>query len=239
MDFGQVVRAVRNGWLFVLLFVVVGLGASVLYLRLAEATYTARADVYVSTVGGLNVAELNAGANLAQEQARNLSLIATRDRVLQPVIRQLRLPDSAQTLGESMTATVPTDSSMIFLEVSNSSPSQAALIANAVSTSLINTTADLLPPAKRGAPTIRVQIVQPAAVPTEASAPGFRVALLVGLTAGLLAGLAAALALEARRERRGATSSAATSPAEQSPAPSAAKQSDQPAGQWSWGADNG
>ena len=82
VDSGQLTRAVRHGWLAILLFVVLGLAASVIYLRTAPVTYTARADVYVSTVGGLNVSELSAGSNFAQQQARNLSLITTRERVL-------------------------------------------------------------------------------------------------------------------------------------------------------------
>jgi capsular polysaccharide biosynthesis protein len=221
----------------------------VLYLRLAPTTYTAQSDVYVSTVGSLNVSELNSGTSFAVEQAKNLSLIATRERVLQPVIRQLRLPVSSQDLGDSITATVPTETSMILIEVSDESPSQAALIANAVSTSLINTTADLLPPAKRGAPTLRVQIVQPAGVPTQPSAPGFVSSLLVGLMSGLLVGLAAALALQARRERRAANQpaardvaslSAATPSRERATAPSGGGSvGGQPKERWSWDADNG
>jgi len=230
----------------VLLFVVLGLAASVVYLRLAPVAYTARADVYVSTVGGLNVSELNAGSNFAEQQAKNLSLIATRERVLQPVIRQLRLTDSAADLGDEMTATVPTNTSMILLEVSSSSPRQAAQIANAVSSSLVNITADLLPPAKKGAPAIRVQIVQPAVVPTSPSQPSFLVATLVGLAAGLLVGLAVALALEGRRERRAAAQPAAAPqtarPASQpssKPVPARAPvRQEQPTPQWSWGSEN-
>jgi succinoglycan biosynthesis transport protein ExoP len=234
VEFGQVARALRSGWLFVLLFVVLGLGASVLYLRLAPVTYTARADVYVSTVGGLNVSELNSGSNFAEQQARNLSLIATRERVLQPVVRQLRLPDSTASLGRAMTATVPTNSSMILLEVSNSSPSQAALIANAVSTSLINTTADLLPPAKKGAPALRVQVVQPAVVPSEPAQPSRRTTVLVGLAAGLLVGLAVALGLQARRERRLAASRPSSPATERAAAPGAAAAPGQHGNSWSW-----
>ncbi len=234
MEFGQVARAVRNGWLIVLLCLVLGLAASVLYLRVTPVTYTARTDVYVSTVGGLNVTELNAGTSFAEQQARNLSLIATRERVLQPVMRQLRLPGSTASLADSVTATVPTDSSMILLEVSHSSPSQAALIANAVSTSLINTTADLLPPTKRGAPTLRVQVIQPATVPSEPSEPGSRVAVLMGLALGLLVGLGAALLLQARRERRAVTQPASTNTASSPAAPP-----EQAGGQWSWGTEKG
>ncbi len=248
MDSGHITRALRRGWPLVLVCVALGLIAGLAYLRTAPETYTARTDVYVSTVGGLSVSELSAGSNFAQQQAQNLSLIATRQRVLGPVVTRLKLDETAEELGDAMTATVPADTSMILLEVSNSSPREAAAIANAVSASLVNTTADLLPPARRGAPAIRVQIVQPAAVPNSPSEPGTLPSLLVGLSVGLLLGLALALALEAHRQRRlsdGPDQAASATPQLQpqpQPQPAATPPGQVPVDQtaatsaWSWGA---
>ena len=133
-----------------------------------------------------------------------------------------------------MTATVPSNTSMILLEVSNSSPREAALIANAVSSSLVSTTADLLPPAKKGAPAIRVQVVQPAVLPSTPSGPNILMVALIGAAAGLLLGLGVALALESRRERRTASArgvSSVTPPAEAArPEPATAP--------WTWGSEN-
>lgn len=204
MDYGLLARALRRGWLPILLCVALGLAASVLYLRLAPVTYTARSDVYVSTLGGLNVTELSAGASFAEQQARNLSLIATRERVLQPVVQQLGLTQTSADLAKSVTATVPANTSIISLEVTDGSAGDAALIANAVATTLLSTAADLLPPAREGAPAIRLQVVQAAVAAEFPSAPSVLVAPTVGIAGGLVVGLGLAFVLQARREVRAA-----------------------------------
>ena len=191
----------RRGWLVVLLFVVGALAVSAVYLRATPAGYTARADVYVTTVGGLSVTELSSGSTFALQQADNLSLIATREPVLGPVIDRLGLEGTPEQLAQSVTATVLGETSVISLEVVSGSPRDAAIIANAVAESLSSAAADLMPPAKKGAAAIRVQVVQRAVPPTAPSQPNVPLTTLVGLASGLLLGLAAALLLEARRAR--------------------------------------
>ena len=201
MDSGQVWRALRRGWLVVLLFVVGALAVSVVYLRAAPASFTARADVYVTAIGGLTVTELNSGSTFALQQAENLSLIATREPVLGPVINRLGLEQTPEQLAESVTATVLGETSVISLEVVSGSPRDAAIMANAVAESLSTAAPDLMPPARKGAAAVRVQVVQRAKTPTGPSRPSVPFTTLVGLATGLLLGLAAALLLEARNAR--------------------------------------
>jgi len=243
---GQLWSALRRGWLVTLVFLILGLAAAVAFLRLAPSTYTARAELYVLTSGGLTVSELSSGSTVAQAQASNLAIIATSNRVLQPVVSQLRLGRSAQDVGDAVSATVPSKTSVIQLEVEDRSPQDAATIANAVASSLVNTTEDLLPPARRGAPALQVQIVQSAVVPAEPSAPSAPLSILLGLALGLLAGLALALAIEGRR-RNGTEASRQVAAAErQRPdadgaypgkATPNAGSGQQPAEAWGWGSN--
>lgn len=205
MDFGQLVQVIRRAWLLILVFLVIGLASAVGYLRLTPAQYTARADVYVSIVGVQYASELTAASSFSQQQARNFGIMANRQRVLDPVIDQFGLDVTAAQLAGSVRGTVPANSSLISIEVTQSSPADAAAIANAVAASLGETAGKLLPPAKRGAPSISLQTVQRAEAPTAPSSPNTLPVLIIGIGGGLAVGLALALLFDAvRRSNRAA-----------------------------------
>lgn len=204
-----------------LLFAVLGLALSVLYVRLVPARYTAQTDVYVTTTGTRNVSELTSGSNYAEAQAENFALIATRQRVLEPVVQGLRLTTTPDELGRSISATVPASTSVILIQVEDTSPRRAADIANAVSESLTATATDLLP-ARSGEPAIRLQVVQPAVVPQVPSSPNIVASTTLGLGCGLLAGLALATLLDSRRRRKRAYSAAVAAARHDEPVPATA-----------------
>lgn len=185
-----------------LALIIVGLALSVVYLRVAPAQYTARSSVYLSVSGATDAASLAAGSVASQAQARNFALIATRELVLQPVVDQLGLNEPASQLSRSVTATVPVQTSMILVESTARSPQSAANVANALADSLTQTAGTLLPPAKKNATAITLQVVERAAVPTSPSSPNPRVIVPLGLGLGLIVGVLAALALQGRRSRR-------------------------------------
>jgi len=211
VEFDYVLRALRRAWLVILIAVVIGLGLSAAYVRLTAAEYTARASVYVSTAGVLRADQLGSATTFAQQQARNFSLMANRQRVLDPVITRLRLSETPEQLSTSITSTVPANTSMILIEVTRPSPGDAAAVANAIGASLGETASDLLPPARRGAPALQLQIVQRAAPPVSPSSPQVLTATLLGLGVGLGAGVALVLLLAALRRP--------TARAEEQPAP--------------------
>jgi capsular polysaccharide biosynthesis protein len=147
-------------------------------------------------VGGNDVSDLSAGSNFAQQQARNLSILATRQRVLEPVVRRLKLPESAGQLSGSVTAAVPTNTSIITLEVNYPSADGAATVANAVADSLAQTAEELLPTVRRGGADVALRVVYQGSVPQAPSSPNTNTTMMIALATGALAGAALLLLLE-------------------------------------------
>ena len=180
---------VRKRWLVVAALGLLGIVLGSTYVILAPAEYTAKTELFVATVGGDNTSDLAQGSNFAQQQARNYSVVAQRDIVLLPVITALGLKTTPDELSERISASVPLNTSLISIAVTDSSAARAAATADAVATSLSNTVVRLMPKRSDGASPVHLQVVQAARAPTSPSAPNPRVVLTFSGLLGLLVGL--------------------------------------------------
>jgi capsular exopolysaccharide synthesis family protein len=172
-----------------------------IYVLSTVPKYTAETELFVAVDGGDSAAELAQGSSFSQQQARNYSAVATRQVVLEPVITALGLRTTPAELGKQISASVPLNTSLISISVSDTSPTRAASIANAVATSLTNTVVKLVPSRSDGTSPIELQSIQTAAVPTVPSEPNSRLALGFGVLAGLLAGVALVILRERVRTK--------------------------------------
>ena len=189
MDHRQFWNLVRSRWIVLIAFALIGLIAGSAYVLATPREYTAESELFVSAAGVDNTSDLAQGATFSQQQARNYSAIATKELVLDPVISSLGLDSSVNALARSVSATVPLNTSIISIVVTDSSPSRAAKIANAVASSLVDEVVKLVPKKSDGTTPVRLEPVQNATVPTAPSAPNTRISLLLGLLAGLVVGL--------------------------------------------------
>jgi succinoglycan biosynthesis transport protein ExoP len=190
VDFRESWNLVRSHWVTVLTFALLGCMIAAAYVLTTVPRYTAETELFVAVDGGDSTAELAQGSNYSQQQARNYSAVASRQVVLDPVITALGLRTTPEQLAKQISTSVPLNTSLISISVSDTSPTRAASIANAVATSLTNTVVKLVPSRSDGTSPIELQAIQTASVPTEPSEPNSRVALAFGLLAGILAGVA-------------------------------------------------
>jgi succinoglycan biosynthesis transport protein ExoP len=190
VDFRETWNLVRSHWVTVLTFALLGCMIAAAYVLTTVPKYTAETELFVAVDGGDSTAELAQGSNYSQQQARNYSAVVSRQVVLEPVITALGLRTTPAELAKHISASVPLNTSLISISVSDTSPNRAAAIANAVATSLTNTVVKLVPARSDGTSPIELQSIQTASVPTEPSEPNSRLSLAFGLLGGLLAGVA-------------------------------------------------
>ncbi|GAA3886975.1 polysaccharide biosynthesis tyrosine autokinase [Leifsonia kafniensis] len=181
---------VRSRWIVIVTFALLGVIAASAYVLTTKPEFTAQTELFVATVGSDNTSELAQGSNYSQQQARNYSVVATRQIVLDPVITALGLDTTSAELSQRVTASVPLNTSLISIAVTDTSPSRAAATANAVATSLVNTVVRLVPKRTDGTSPVRLEAIQNATVPSIPSAPNSRIAILLGLLGGLVLGIA-------------------------------------------------
>ncbi|MFU8946819.1 polysaccharide biosynthesis tyrosine autokinase [Mycetocola zhadangensis] len=196
MEHRGILNLLRLHWLTVLFITIMGGGAGFGLALLATPEYTAQTELFVAVSTGENTGELAQGSNYSQQQARNYSAVATREIVLQPVINALDLDDTVKALRKRVLTSVPLNTSLISIAVTDTSAERAAATANAIATSLSNSVQKLVPKLPDGTFPLQLKTVQSASVPSFPSSPNKT--MFVAL--GLLAGFVAAVAVVAVRE---------------------------------------
>lgn len=180
----------RRRWVNILAFGLLGAMGGSTYALLATPEYSAEAELFVAAVDADSTSDLAQGSNYSQQQARNYAVVATRQVVLDPVVAALGLEITSNQLAHHVSASVPLNTSLISISVTDTSAQRAAATANAVATSLTNVVDRLVPKRSDGSSPVRLETVESASVPTFPSSPNARLAIAFGLFAGMMIGVA-------------------------------------------------
>lgn len=188
MDLREYLSVMRRYWSIILTTVLLGLLVGGLASVLTRPTYSADTQLFVAIQSSGSVQDLQQGNTFTQ--ARVQSYVKTIDSpvVLDPVIDTLGLETSADELATQVTATTDANTVLINISVTDSSAVQAAAIARAVATSLVDAVDALEKPQTGGSSPVKLSIIKPALAPQNPSSPNTRLNLLLGLVAGLAAG---------------------------------------------------
>ena len=190
-DFWNAIRRHVRVWLGI---TVLGVLAAALVLQATPAKYQATAKVFVSASQSIPNS-----AQYVQIRVKSYPGVASSAAVLDPVISQLGLRETAAALSAHVSASVPVDTSEIDLVVADADPARAARIANAVATQTA-TAVERLETPPSGNKLVSAVVTDPATAPTSPASPVATNILGLGLVAGLFLGLAAAV-LRSRFDR--------------------------------------
>lgn len=188
-------RALRHNLVLIVSLTLIGLSLGVLHALTTPTRYTTTADVFVigqaqGVTGTPTTAELNLVRTYAVQAVSSYVTIIPSALVLQPVIDDLGLTETAAELASRVSATAAPAATTISITVDDAQPGRAARIANAVADSFATVVAeDLERPAEGLASIVRIDVIQPASVPSSASAPNPRASLAAGGVLGLAVGI--------------------------------------------------
>lgn len=172
-----------------LLGIVAGGGVAVL----STPTYTSETQLFVAIQSSGSVQELQQGNTFGQARVQSYVKTVNSPVVLQPAIDALGLNITSEELSRNVTATTDLNTVLITIAVEDSSPIQAAAIAEAIANSLVKAVDTLEKPKGGGTSPVNLSIIMPATAPAEPSAPNTKLSLLVGLVGGLAVGIGAAV----------------------------------------------
>ena len=193
MELKDYIRVIRKRWRVIVAAMLVVLAGAALATALSPKVYEAQTRLFVSTAGGSDSGALLSGSNFTQQRVKSYADVITTPKVLDPVITKLGLRTTAEKLGEKITATVPLDTVLIEVAVTNLDPTVAAKVADAVGTQFITTVADLESVADGKSSPVKVTVVSAPTVPTAPISPKPARNLALGVVLGLLLGLGLAL----------------------------------------------
>ena len=193
MELKDYIRIIRKRWRVIVAAMLVVLAGAALATALSPKVYEAQTQLFVSTSGGSDSGALLQGSNFTQQRVKSYADVITTPKVLDPVIETLKLDTTAAKLGTQITATVPLDTVLIEVAVTNPDPRVAAQVADAVGKQFTNTVADLESVAEGKSSPVKVTVVSAPTVPTTPISPKPTRNLALGLVLGLLLGLGLAL----------------------------------------------
>lgn len=196
MELSDYLRILRKRWIVIVALTLVGLacGAGATILSTPKYQASTLVFLYVQSAGTVN--DLASGSTFAQNQVKSYAEAVSTPRVLDPAIQSLGLDEDASTLAQSVSASAPLDTVNIQITVERESPTEAAAIANAVTTSFRQVIAEITQPANGEASQVSVSVLRDATVPNVPISPSTTLNLALGLLAGLVVGLGIAVLRE-------------------------------------------
>ena len=193
MELKDYIRIIRKRWRIIVAAMLVVLAGAALATALSPKVYEAQTRLFVSTSGGSDTGALLQGSSFTQQRVLSYADVITTPTVLDPVIQTLKLDTTAEKLGTQITATVPLDTVLIEVAVTNTDPRLAAQVADAVGNQFTKTVADLESVSGTTSSPVKVTVVSAPIVPTTPISPKPTRNLALGVVLGLLLGLGLAL----------------------------------------------
>lgn len=193
LDLRDYIRVLRGSWTWIVGATLLGLLAGGALSLLVKPTYVADTQLFVAIQSSGSVSELQQGNTFSQARVQSYVKTVVTPAVLQPAIDALGLSTTPEALSARIKATTELNTVLINISVSDGSPVQAAAIAQAVASSLIDTIDNLEKPKTGGSSPVSLSVITPAVAPTAASAPNTRMNLILGFLVGL--GLGTGLAV--------------------------------------------
>lgn len=193
MDLRDYLRIIRRHWVLIIAATLIGLFVAGASSVISKPTYTAETQLFVAIQGTGSVSELQQGNTFSQARVQSYVKTVATPIVLQPAIDALGLPMTSAELAPKVKATTDLNTVLISISVEDTSPVQAAAIAQAVAGSLVKAVDALEKPVNGGPSPVSLSVINPASAPSSPSAPNTRLYLAFGLVAGLAVGVLVAV----------------------------------------------
>jgi capsular exopolysaccharide synthesis family protein len=136
MELSDYIRILRKNWLVIVVAALLGVAVAAGYSLTRTPQYSATSTVFVSTQSGETTAELAQGNTFTQSRITTYVNLIDQPYVLNPVIQELGLQTTADSLAGRVTASADLNSTLINVTATGSDPIAAADIANATASSL-------------------------------------------------------------------------------------------------------
>jgi len=192
-------RIFRRYWWMLAVFTVLGLviayASWVVKLGIIDFTpkYESTATLFVATQTGTTTAEAYQNDMFSQQRAVSYAALATSEQVAERAVDQLKAGISPDELRAKISAKGRDKTVMLDVGVSDSSPEQAQIYADAVSTQLVSLISELETSRRGGTPSAAAVIVDAADYPTKPTGLKLWMRLALGAAGGLVIGMLAAL----------------------------------------------
>jgi len=186
-------RVVRKRWTLIVLVALSTVGLAAAYTLLSGKTYESTTEFFVSTSNAQDTGQLAQGNTFIQQRVKSYSQLVSTPKVLGPVISGLGLSETPEELARVVTATVPLDTVLIDVSVTDHDPGRAAAITSAIGKQLPLAVSELESVSADQPSPVKVTVVQTPTVATAPISPKPARNIALAIVLGLLLGVGAAV----------------------------------------------
>lgn len=192
LDLQRYLHAIIKRWRIVAAFTLLGLAAAGTLNLLTPKTYSSSVHFFVSTADASNSVQLAQGGAFTQDRIKSYLELMSTPKVLQPVIDDLGLTETSDSLKSMISSKAAPGTVMIETSVVSTNPQTAMDIATSLGNNFPRTIEELESISSSQPSPIKVTLVQDATTPTTVG-PRWASNLVFGLFSGAILGLALAL----------------------------------------------
>lgn len=190
MGIDEYYRILRRHWRIIVATTLIAVALMAVWDFFQPRVYEATSSGFVTTGKSTNLSEASFGDQLAKSRATSYVDVAASRAVAERVIDQLKLDTTPAALINQITVTQPTDTVLLRIAADAGSPEQAQQIANAWVKALSAQVSELEGSGTGG---LRIDVLEPAQLPSTPVSPNLKLDLVIAGIVGLLLGLGLAM----------------------------------------------
>jgi capsular exopolysaccharide synthesis family protein len=194
VELREILTALRYAWWLPVIGLALGGGVALTMSQLQTPMYTSFTQLFVSTTDSGSTTEALSGSQLSQQRVTSYARLIAGEELASRVVDRLDLNMTSSELASEIEASVVTNTVLIDVTVTDSSPERARRIADSVGAEFAALAAELETPDASGTTPVKVTVTQQARAADEASSPKTVQNVLIGSLTGLLIGAALAVA---------------------------------------------
>lgn len=193
MDLHGYMRVFAKRWKLIAATVLVVVALSAAGTMLMTKQYSSNVQFFVSTSSSQDSAQLAQGSTFTQARVKSYTKLVTTPKVLKPIADDLDFPGGPKAMAKQVTATVPADTVMLNVAITDPSAKRARVIAKHIANDFPKIV-DQLETTKgdKNSP-VKVTVVDQPTIPTTPVSPNPVRNVGLGLILGLLIGIGLAV----------------------------------------------
>ncbi|MFF7792317.1 polysaccharide biosynthesis tyrosine autokinase [Streptomyces sp. NPDC007991] len=196
LDLSDYLRFLVRRWRVIAALGLLGTAVGAFVTHATTPQYRATSTLFVSLQDWDDTVKLNQGNAFAQARVRSYAEVVTSPYVTKPVAKFLRLDMTPSQLARKITTEVPLETVLLKITVTDTQPSRAARISNAVAHRFAEIITEIERPEGARLSPVRLSVTEPAHRPNTPASPNMVLNLALGLVAGLTIGTGLAAARE-------------------------------------------
>jgi capsular exopolysaccharide synthesis family protein len=186
----------RERWKLVAVIMVITTLFAIVITVLTAKVYQARAQVFVTSNATPDATSQFQGVALVQSQVATYADVVSSPDVLRAVKSDLNLSLTDAALKSKLSATAPTQRTLVNIYATDGNPALASAIANSAARAFVTVIQRYTTPTDGSTPAVHLEITDPAVAPSSPISPKPVLNIALGVFLGLLVGLALAVTRE-------------------------------------------